>query len=253
MRDPLDELENFTDPGLAMNPLPASEVRRRGTRMRRRNNALAAIGGVAAVAIIATPLAMAATNKSTDTTPPVTNPSPSVTWVQEIPDDIPLTAGMPRATLEDGYEPLADADACAGLGWSPDGPPAAVDLQRVYQTENEGGWERTLAVYADEDAARQSLLDLQSRVQECAASTEGEARSTEAVSSDASSLVYIDRISEAGDMFEHQVVQVGNALLLDTVLSFGSGDPTIIQRNADMMEEKSAPVVDAMEDVFSAR
>ena len=253
MRDPLDELENFTDPGLAMNPLPASEVRRRGTRMRRRNNALAAIGGVAAVAIIATPLAMAATTTRTDTTPPVTNPSPSVTWVQEIPDDIPLTAGMPRATLEDGYEPLADADACAGLGWSPDGPPAAVDLQRVYQTENEGGWERTLAVYADEDAARQSLLDLQSRVQECAASTEGEVRSTEAVSSDASSLVYIDRISEAGDMFAHQVVQVGNALLLDTVLSFGSGDPTIIQRNADQLEEKSAPVVDAMEDVFAPR
>lgn len=245
MRDPLDELENFTDPGLSMDPLPASEVRRRGTRRRHRNNALAAIGGVAAVAIIATPLALAATNDRTDTTPPPA-PAPSVTWVTEIPADLPLTDGMPRATAQDGYEALADADACDGLGWSPDGPPAAVDVQQVFQTENEGGWDRTLAVYADEDAARQSLLDLQSRVQECAASTEGEARSTEEVSSDASSLVYIDRISEAGDMFEHQVVQVGNALLLDTVLSFGSGDPTIIQRNADLLEEKSAPVVDAM-------
>jgi len=255
MRDPLDELENFANPGLTMNPLPASEVRRRGTRMRRRNHALAAIGGVAAVAIIATPLAMAASGDRTDTTPPVTtqSPSPTVTWVQEIPAGFPLTAGMPRATIEDGYEPLADADACAGLGWSPDGPPATVDLQRVYQSENEGGWERTLAVYADEDAARQSLLDLQSRVQECAASTKGDVRSTEAVSSDASSLVYIDRISEAGDMFEHQVVQVGNALLLDTVYSLGGGDPAIVQRTAGLIEEKSAPVVAAMKDAFSAR
>jgi hypothetical protein len=247
MRDPLDELENFTNPGLTMDPLPASEVRRRGTRMRRRNNALAAIGGVAVVAIIATPLAMAATGDRTDTTPPVTTQPPSpTTWVTEIPAEIPLTAGMPRATAQEGYEALADADACAGLGWSPDGPPATVDLQQVYQTENEGGWERTLAVYADEDAARQSLLDLQSRVQECAASTEGEARSTEAVSSDASSLVYVDHISEAGDMFQHQVVQVGNALLLDTVLSFGGGDPAVIERNANQLEKKSAPVIDAM-------
>jgi hypothetical protein len=254
MRDPLDELSNFTDPGLTMNPLPASEVRRRGTRMRRRNNALAAIGGVAAVAIIATPLAMAATNDRTDTTPPpAPQPTPSVTWVTEIPAEIPLTAGMPRATTEQGYEPLADADACAGLGWSPDGPPATVDLQRVFQTENEGGWERTLALYADEGAAQQSLLDLQSRVQECADTTEGAARSTEVVSSDAGSLVYLDRISEASDMFEHRVVQVGNALLLDTVLSFGSGDPTVVQRNADLLEEKSAPVVDAMEDTFTPR
>ena len=53
MPDPIDELENFSTPGLR-GPLPAAEVRRRGTRLRRRNNALAAIGGVAAVAIIAT-------------------------------------------------------------------------------------------------------------------------------------------------------------------------------------------------------
>jgi len=253
MRDPLDELENFATPGLTMDPLPASEVRRRGSRMRRRNHALAAIGGVAAVAIIATPLAMAASGNRTDTTPPVTtqSPSPSVTWVQEIPADFPLADGMPRAAAQDRYEAQSDADACNGLGWSPDGPPAAVEVQQVHQTENEGGVDRALAVYADEDAASQARLSLEARVQECATATDGKARYTEDVSSDASSLFYVDHVSEIGEMYTHQVVQVGNALLLTTVYSLGGGDPAIVQRTVDLIEEKSAPVVDAMKDVFA--
>ncbi len=245
MRDPLDELESFTTPGLTMDPIPASEVRRRGTRMRRRNHALAAIGGVAAVAIIATPLALATTGDRTDPTPAPTNPSPSVTWVQEIPADFPLTDGMPRATTQDGYEAQA-VDVCDGVGWSPDAAPAAVDVEQAIQTENEGGWDRTLAVYADEDAATQSLLGLQSRVRECAASTTGETRSAEVISSEAGSLSYVDHVSDAGEMYVRQVVQVGNALLLDTVFSLGGGDPAIVQRNADVIEEKSAPVIDAL-------
>ena len=109
MPDPLDELENFTDPGLTMNPLPASEVRRRGTRMRRRNHALAALGGVAAVALIATPLAMAATNDRTDTTPPpaTQSPSPTATWVQQIPADFPLTDDMSQGAASDRWPATA--------------------------------------------------------------------------------------------------------------------------------------------------
>ncbi len=244
MRDPLDELENFATPGLTMNPLPASEVRRRGTRMRRRNHALAAIGGVAAVAIIATPLAMAASNKSTDTTPPPANPSPSVTWVTEIPADFPIADGLPRATIQDWYDPQADADACDGLGWSSDG---TVDVSQAIQTETEGGWDRTLALYADEDAATQARLGLAARARECAAATEGEGRTTEVVDSDESSLVYADQVSEVGERWTHQVVQAGNALLLDTAYSIGAP----AQQSADLIKEKSATAVDAM-CVFSA-
>ncbi len=257
MRDPVNELESFSTPGLPVEPLPAAEVRRRGTRRRRRNNALAAVGSLAAVVIIATPLALAATNDRTDTTPPPAteapsqSPTPTVRWVQEIPADFPLADGMPRATAQDGYQAQSDADACDGLGWSPAGPPPAVDVQQVYQTENEGGWDRTLAVYADQDDATRARLDLGARVQECADSTEGRIRNTEAVSSDGSSLVYVDHVGESSEMYAHQVVQVGNALLLDTVYSLGGGDPAIVQRTADLIEEKSAPVVDAMGDVFS--
>ena len=97
MHDPADhdllrELENFT-PGLTMDPLPASEVRRRGTRLRRRNTALATVGGVAAVAIIAAPV-IALTGHPRSTAPEPA-PSPSPSWVQTIPSDFPLTDGMP--------------------------------------------------------------------------------------------------------------------------------------------------------------
>jgi hypothetical protein len=242
MRDPLDELENFTNPGLTMDPLPASEVRRRGTRLRRRNNALAALGGVAAVAIIATPLSMAASDKGTDTTPPVTNPS--VAWVTEIPAGFPLDDGLPRATIRDGYEAQA-VDVCEGVGWSPE-TPKAVDVEQAIQTETEGGWDRTLALLPDQDTAGQALTDLRTRVEACAASTAGKARSTEVVTSETDSFAYVDHMSEAGDMFVRRVVQVGNALLLDTTFSMGGGDPAVVQDSVQLTEEKSAPVVDAM-------
>ncbi|WP_155992834.1 hypothetical protein [Nocardioides sp. URHA0020] len=251
MPDPMDELEHFTTPGLTMDALPAAEVRRRGTRLRRRNHALAAIGGVAAVAIIATPLAMAAGNGRTDSTPPpaTQSPSPSVAWVREIPADFPLADGLP-GTTRSGFV-RSDADACPGLGWSPDGPPATVAVSQVVQKETEGDWTRTLAVYADEESATRSRLDLAARVAQCAATTDGRSRSTEDVARDAGSLVYVDHVSEAGDAFVHRVVQVGNALLLDTTYSMGTGDPAVVEQAADLLETKSAPVVDAM-CVFSA-
>jgi len=59
MSDPIDKLASF-DPGPAMNPLPPSEVRRRGDRARRRHTALVVGGAVAAVVLIATPIAVLA-------------------------------------------------------------------------------------------------------------------------------------------------------------------------------------------------
>ena len=75
MPDPIDELENFSIPGPAMTPLPAADVRRRGDKIRRRNNTLAAVGGLAAVAVIAAPFAIFAGGQQSDTTPgPATQP-----------------------------------------------------------------------------------------------------------------------------------------------------------------------------------
>ena len=233
-----------------MNPLPASEVRRRGTRMRRRNNALAAIGGVAAVAIIATPIAVAASHTRTDTTPPPTNPSPSVTWVTEIPADFPLTAGLPRATTDDGYQSLADP-VCEGTGWSPDTSPAPVSVEQAVQTESEGGWDRTIALYADDESATSTWLSLQGHLQTCAAATEGAGEATEMVETTDDSFSYVDHLSDAGDAYVYRVVLVGNALLIDRSFSMGTGDPQVVQHAVDLIDTKSAPVVDAMESTFS--
>ncbi len=52
MSDPIKDLENF--PTMPTSHLPAVEVRRRGDRIRRRRQALSTVGGVAAVAVIAT-------------------------------------------------------------------------------------------------------------------------------------------------------------------------------------------------------
>ena len=109
MRDPLDELKNFTA-GTPGSSLPAAEVRRRGDHMRRRRTALQALGATAAVAVIASGGALAAGVTSTGPRPlgpaapttsaspsPTTSPSPSATApavASEIPEDFPLDEGI---------------------------------------------------------------------------------------------------------------------------------------------------------------
>lgn len=53
MSDPIRDLQHFTDQGDPVHPLPATEVRRRGDRLRRRRSALTSMAAVAAVAVIA--------------------------------------------------------------------------------------------------------------------------------------------------------------------------------------------------------
>ena len=57
MPDPIEELSNF-DPRSPVNPMPAAEVRRRGDRLRRRNTARVVGGAVAAVVLVAVPVAV---------------------------------------------------------------------------------------------------------------------------------------------------------------------------------------------------
>ena len=98
--DPLESLDNFPE-GLHVDSLPASEVRRRGDRMRRRNTALATVGGVVAAAVfIGTPVALMSGNDKDTVDPAPSPPTPSVTedgqpgWLTEIPAEFPVTEGM---------------------------------------------------------------------------------------------------------------------------------------------------------------
>jgi hypothetical protein len=259
MRDPLDELENFTDPGLTMDQLPASEVRRRGTRMRRRNNALAAIGGVAAVAIIATPLAMAASGNRTDTTPPPTNPSPSVRWVQEIPAGFPLAADFPTPAATTTRPDASQIPTCGkGLGG-----PYEDQLAVQYTGESEDYAQRRLVVYADEATAAAELAALRGATTDCKPVPGGPGSGVEQFWSPVptavrlavdDAYVYAQQVRHddglVSDLTLVEVFRVGNALLFDSAYGAAGGDQVIrdeVVRRTDAAEQ----VVDAM-CVFSA-
>jgi hypothetical protein len=114
--DPIRDLENFSLEGDPVHPLPASEVRRRGDRMRRRRTGALAAGAAAAVAVIATSTVVAAQNLSRSEAPPV-GPSPSATesptaatadWLDRVPDEFPLAEGWPEPGSAGGGEATVD-------------------------------------------------------------------------------------------------------------------------------------------------
>jgi len=227
-----------------MNPLPAADVRRRGDKIRRRNNALATVGGLAAVAVIAAPFAIFAGGHDSSNPQPV---DPPRTWVQEIPDDFPLSDQMPASTKErDGYE-QQQVDVCDSQSWTDDG---VTDVrQATYTGETEGGSDRVLGLYPSEREASLAFMSTAASVQACAAETEGaKQRSVDVVRSSLGeqSIVYANHMSDAGDMFVVQLVQVGNAILQDTTYAMGGGDPQVVQQTADLLEQQSTGVVNAM-------
>lgn len=256
MRDPFEELENFTTPGLPMEPLPAAEVRRRGTRMRRRNTALATVGVVAAVAVIATPLAMAATGTNTGERGPGPANTPTatpVTWVTTIPGDFPLTSGLPRTNEHDGspVEPRAGfeqqvPEICEGAGWTPDD--AADVRQATYTGLTEDSLDRGLALYPTEQAAQTALEEVAANVTACSEQTDGKKRWVEVLPSQIGdqSLLFVNHYTDGGDVQVVQLVRVGNAVMEDATPGLGGGDPAIVQQLADGLRERSSEAVDRM-------
>lgn len=130
MSDAFEPLKHLPPEGMTVSPLPASEVRQRGDRMRRRRNALQTFGAAAAVAAIAAGGVVIASPEepvvgrtadvpslpperpspaSSAPPSPTATPSPSETpgtpkggWVTEIPPNFPLTLGMPEEGGDNG-------------------------------------------------------------------------------------------------------------------------------------------------------
>lgn len=253
MRDPIEELENFTVPGPPMNPLPAAEVRRRGNRIRRRNNVLAGAAAVAVLAAVVTPVALlAGDHQDRDV-----QPAPAVSWQQEVPDDFPLATGLfgdPPVTAESGVD---DIVLCGTTAWSPADPVATVDLAGARFEENEAYLGRTLALYADGVTAEQALAALRSGVEDCARDENGTGlplvQETVPVDLGADGFAFIQR-SKDGDLLAEltlwEVVRSGNALYLDT--SYGAaGDDQAVATAISNMTHRSE-VVRAQLCVFSA-
>ena len=99
--DPFESFKTTMDAS-DLHPLPASEVRRRGDRLRRRNTAMAAVGGTAAALVaVGVPVALVQGGGDDDAAPtPIANqPTTQVTtqvvaWRTEVPADFPLVQGL---------------------------------------------------------------------------------------------------------------------------------------------------------------
>jgi hypothetical protein len=256
MRDPIEELENFTSPGLTMTPIPASEVRRRGTRLRRRNTALATAGGVLAIAVIAAPLAVLANNNSSKAD---VDPVRPTEWNQTIPASFSLTPGMPNGSTQSNASGVDPIETCGETAWSVEGSPGPVDVAGATYAEprSEGAQARTLALYADDTAAAAALTQLRDSVVGCPTDPNGSGAPlvndvVELSSGDDALFLFTNQAKDGAllsDMTSYEVVRSGNALYLVSSFSSVGGEQGV--GAFDQLDHASQPVIDQL-CVFSA-
>jgi len=272
MSDPINRLENFNREGLPVTPIAPSEVRRLGNRMRRRRNAAAVVGAVAAVAVIATPIALFAGSGSggsgpgpsepstiTDTpttTTPTATPGPSG-WVTRIPDDFPLADGWPDPSLSEYDEALKGPgrelrafafEACGNR--VPD--PGSSDRLNASWTNAEDFRGRELRTFRTDQEAVTYLAHLRVLWQECAQETGSDGytrlrsvRPTEAGDESFALVTHLEFQGAPGiGLSIAQVVRIGNAVHVDETSTEGTANDTARQLAA--MADESAGVVDAM-------
>ncbi|WP_435743482.1 hypothetical protein [Nocardioides sp. SYSU DS0663] len=229
-----------------MNPMPASEVRRRGDRMRRRNTALATVGGaVAALAVVAVPLAVV----NGDEPDREIQPAPSVEWRQEVPEGFPLGAGLGGQAID---EPALDAATpCGTPFWTDTGTVDVARESRGDGVESRSG--RTLALYPDADAAAQAVDDIRGAVADCPEQpvTDDTTRVTEVLDRDLAteeSFVVVDRVrfddGSWADLTTTQVARTGNAVLLDQGFGSAAEDQAVEFNLANQLERAAEPLAE---------
>lgn len=255
MPDPADpdflaELENFSTPGLTMDPLPAAEVRRRGTRMRRRHQALATVGAVAAVAMIATPIALAASGGNQGQPLPVDQQPPGG-WTTTIPTDFPLKTGFPTPATT---RPAAVGEIPNCGDWPSQKP--ADDLAVRYRGESEDYAQRWLVVYPDEATAAAELDALRNATADCAPVPGGQGiemffssvpAPDQLTADDAYAYTQQARHDDGliSDLTLVEVFRTGNALLYDSAYGSAGGDQAV-QYELDRRTGAVEPTVAAM-------
>ncbi|KQZ67375.1 hypothetical protein [Nocardioides sp. Root151] len=171
MSDPIKDLENFSSEGLPMNPLAPSEVRRRGDRIRRRNQGVLALGAAAAVAVVATSgvLVAGAVNQGEGPDPAVdptqTTDRTTSGFLTTIPDDFALDVGMGGAQVtEDGQ--MDDLDYC---GTTPLSDLPTLDVRSAEVSGGETSVTRTLYLLENQDEARATHVAVLDAARDCAA------------------------------------------------------------------------------------
>lgn len=252
--DPADLFTRFLAEEAPVHPLPASEVRRRGDRLRRRHRALTAAAGAAAALLVATPLALATRGAETAGLDPAA-PSPTATpapgdvdWVTGVPADFPLGAGLrglsEQPEVVPGFAPDPPVRGCQGGAYTAEAPVRAVDavqLDAPNAPGSEGGVQRGLLLYADDEAAREVLA-----AQE-AALADG-CGSADPLVSDLGegSVVWVQRSGDAGEGELVQLVTVGNAVLATSTTFGGAGDAQVVEQTRELAQSTSALVVSSL-------
>lgn len=182
--DPFSPFAHF-DPEVPM-PLSAAAIRRRGDRFRRRNTGLAIAGGVAVIALIATPLALLSGDDDTGALSPSGQDSTTVVepdnesdsstgLVTRIPAGFPLDADLPQ-TNEDGTPVTVDRDVattdfrlCQDDGFAPGDPSAMTDIAAATSSAPEDYRARLLTVWEDLSSAAAALEDVRDVLSSCEA------------------------------------------------------------------------------------
>lgn len=175
MSDPIKDLENFNPQGLPMDPLPPSEVRRRGDRVRRRNSGVLAVGAAAAVAVVATSGVFINNAVDRGREPAPAGPSQTEQTGQPapsmIPADFPLAAGV-KGAQESDTAAMSRLDYCSATPLA-DLEPG--DVRSISLSGGETSITRTLYLLDSPDAsvaAHKAILDA------AAACTDGDPKDT---------------------------------------------------------------------------
>lgn len=272
MSDPIKGLESFHAEAIPVTPLDPAEVRRRGDRMRRRRNAGAALAGVAAIAVVAVPLALSTggDTRSQDLGPAgdpskiVTTDGPARPYVTEIPAGFPLTKGYPATNGNDGSPVTAvpgrrtvtPFELCGTPVWTYDG---TVDLLGAsYTGEAEDFRARALVLYPSDDAATETLDELTAAVAACPEESTDDGGTVsvyERHDADAGGqdgeLVFTQRYRMQGTGFStglmaYAVSQVGNALLFSLESNEGGGTDDSVRISLDHLTSQSRDVAEEM-------
>ncbi len=233
-----------------MNPLPPSDVRRQGDRLRRRNNVLAGVGAAVAVAVIVTPLAILGSRGDGDASPDPA-PTPRTEWRQSIPADFPLGDGMPDDAVVSADPPYGEVvmetvNLCDAEVWS--AADARDLLGAVWTNGIEGGEQRTLAVYADDAAAEQAVRAFDDAIGGgCSIGNQASSTDVTPLNSQGT-LGWVESYVREGAPSGARVGQltlVGNALLLDHVF-VPEQSGAVAEQAAQTLADSASGVIEAM-------
>lgn len=192
-----------------------------------------------------------------DTAEPVAA-GPVSAAVSSIPDDFPLTDGLPRTNADGSRVRVTDDPGfdrfrvCGETVWSPTTPEAAVDVAgATYTAEAEDFRGRALALYEDAATAEAALAHARTTMDECPHGTVGGTDQVyEEVDGDADHATFTHRYRTEG-FFDTgleviELVRVGTALHLASYYGEGGGSPESIEASLEFAASSSAGAVTAM-------